>query len=178
MPIEFEAKILNVDPDEITARILAAGGAVVRPETLMRRRVYDIVAGDAGRWIRLRDSGSEITLAVKEIAHDGIDGTTETEVRVDDFDTTDRLLQRLGFSAKSYQENRRTSFVLDGARLEIDRWPLIPAYLEVEGDSREHVLAVAARLGHGEADLTGENTTAVYARHGIDLRDHPVLVGA
>jgi adenylate cyclase class 2 len=24
-------------------------------------------------------------------------------------------------------------------------------------------------LGYGEADLTGENTVSVYARHGIDL---------
>jgi adenylate cyclase, class 2 len=137
MLIELEAKILNVDPEETTSVILAAGGRRVQPATLMRRRVYDIVAGDESRWIRLRDTGAEVTVAVEEIAHDGIDGTRETEVRVDDFDMAGQLLSRLGFTAKSYQENRRTSFLLDGARLEIDEWPLIPAYLEIEGDSRE-----------------------------------------
>ncbi len=88
---------------------------------------------------------------------------------VEDFDTTNELLGRIGFAPKSYQENRRASFELDGARLELDSWPLIPPYLEIEGDSREHVVEVGNLLGVGEDRLTGENTTKVYARYGIDL---------
>ena len=109
------------------------------------------------------------TLTVKEIEHDGIDGTTETEVVVGDFETANELLRRMGFEAKSYQENRRESFELAGARLEIDRWPLIPPYLEIEGDSQQHVVEVAGMLGIPEDRLTGENTVKVYARYGIDL---------
>lgn len=75
-------------------------------------------------------------MTVKEIAHDRIDGTTETEVVVGDFETTNELLRRIGFEPKSYQENRRTSFELAGAQLELDRWPRIPPYLEIEGRSR------------------------------------------
>jgi adenylate cyclase class 2 len=135
----------------------------------MRRLVYDVVPGDGSRWIRLRDSGSEVTLTVKEIVHDGIDGTTETEVVVSSFETTDELLRRMGFDARSYQENRRTSFELNDAQLEIDRWPHIPPYLEIEGRSREHVVDVAGALGFGEDQLTGENTTKVYARYDLDL---------
>ncbi len=52
---------------------------------------------------------------VKEIAHDGIEGTTETELVVGDFETTNELLGCIGFAPKSYQENRRTSFELAGA---------------------------------------------------------------
>jgi adenylate cyclase class 2 len=130
------------------------------------------VAGDESRWIRLRNTGSRSTLTVKEIAHDGIDGTHEVEVGVDDFDATNELLGRLGFTPKSYQENRRTSFELEGGRLEIDEWPLIPPYLEIEADSRDEVIRVAALLGFAEDRLTGENTIKVYARYGIDLLDH------
>ncbi|ONI78215.1 adenylate cyclase [Kribbella sp. ALI-6-A] len=168
MPIEFEAKVLEIDADGIRDRMVAAGG---RPagESLMRRFVYDVQAGDTSRWIRLRDDGRQATLTMKEIAHDGIDGTSETEVVVSDFATTHELLRRIGFEAKSYQENRRESYELAGARLEIDTWPLIPPYLEIEGDSRAHVIEVAGLLGTGEEQLTGENTTKVYARYGIDL---------
>jgi adenylate cyclase class 2 len=77
--------------------------------------------------------------------------------------------RRIGFEPKSYQENRRASFQFDGARLELDWWPLIPPYLEIEGDSREHVVEVAGVLGIDEGRLTGENTIKVYARYGIDL---------
>jgi adenylate cyclase class 2 len=173
--IEFEAKILDIDLTAVTEAIVAAGGRLTHPTRLLRRHVYDIILGDMSRWIRLRDTGSEVTLTVKEIAHDGIDGTTETEVTVGDFETTNLLLGRLGFSPKSYQENRRTSFELAGARLEIDQWPMIPPYLEIEGDDRDHVVRVAALLGTDESDLTGENTVKVYARHGIDLMTHSHL---
>jgi adenylate cyclase class 2 len=170
MPIEYEAKVLGIDPDVVEGKVLGLGGRQVA-DRMMRRLVYDVVPGDGSRWIRLRDSGSEVTLTVKEIAHDGIDGTTETEVVVSSFDTTGELLRRMGFEAKSYQENRRTSFELYGAQLEIDRWPHIPPYLEIESHSREHVVEVATTLGYLEHELTGENTTKVYARYGIDLSD-------
>ena len=100
MPTEFEAKVLEIDPDEMAETILARGGRRIG-EALMRRYVYDIVPGDESKWIRLRDSGSEVTLTVKEIAHDGIDGTRETEVVVSDFDMTDELLRQLGFPPKA-----------------------------------------------------------------------------
>jgi len=132
VPIEHEAKILDIAPDEITARILAKGGRQAGEPTFMRRYVYDVTPGDASRWIRLRDTGRETTWCVKEIRSDTIDGTHEVEVTVDDFTTTNELLGLLGFTSKSYQENRRASFTLDGARLEIDTWPRIPPYLEIE----------------------------------------------
>ena len=169
MPTEFEAKILDVHPLKITQVIIACGGCQVGKTTLLRRYVYDIIPNDSSRWIRLRDTGSGSTLTVKEIRHDGIDGTDEIEVGVDQFETANELLGKLGFTPRSYQENRRTSFLLDGTRLEIDEWPLIPAYLEIEADSRDEVLRTAALLGYDESDLTGENTVNVYARFGIDL---------
>ncbi|QFZ17741.1 class IV adenylate cyclase [Saccharothrix syringae] len=168
MAIEFEAKVLDVDPVASEQLILARGGVKVG-DRLLRRFVYDIQPGDQSRWVRLRDTGDEITLTVKEIRSDAIGGTIETEVVVDDFDKTNELLGKLGYAPKSYQENRRSSFTLDEARLEIDHWPLIAPYLEIEADSAEEVKRVATALGYDESELTTENTVAVYARYGIDL---------
>jgi adenylate cyclase, class 2 len=169
VPIEHEAKVLDVDLAATTALILAKGGQPVGARALMRRYVYDIVPGDRSRWIRLRDNGSETTLCVKEIHSDTIDGTYEVEVTVADFTATNELLIMLGFTPKSYQENRRTSFTLAGAHLEIDEWPRIPPYLEVEADTREDVIRVASLLGYREHQLTARNTVDVYAGYGIDL---------
>jgi adenylate cyclase class 2 len=74
---EFEAKILDIDPDAFERAVLAAGGRTVG-ESLQRRYVYDIARGDKSRWIRFRDNGKNTTLAVREILHGGIDGTRET----------------------------------------------------------------------------------------------------
>lgn len=174
MPIEHEAKILDIDPDTMERLILDKGGQKLG-ERFMRRYVYDITPGDQSKWIRLRDTGDETTLTVKQITSDAIDGTHEIEVDVDDFGATNALLNVLGFTAKSYQETKRTSFILDGAQVEIDTWPLIPPYLEIEAGSKDEVIRVAGLLGHTEADLTGENTIKIYARYGIDLNTIPEL---
>jgi adenylate cyclase class 2 len=175
MPAEYEAKVLDIDPAATADLILSVGGREVAPATLQRRYVYDIVPGDQSKWIRLRDTGRQTTLAVKEIAHDGIDGTYEVEVTVDNLDATNELLGMLGFQPKGYQENRRTSFELEGASLEIDEWPMIPPYLEIEAASPEEVKRIASVLGYDESHLTSENTTKVYARYGIDLSQHADL---
>lgn len=174
MPIEHEAKILDIDPDTMEQLILDKGGQKLG-ERFMRRYVYDITPGDQSKWIRLRDTGDETTLTVKQITSDAIDGTHEIEVGVDDFAATNALLNVLGFTAKSYQETKRTSFILDGAQVEIDTWPQIPPYLEIEAGSKDEVIRVAGLLGHTEADLTGENTIKIYARYGIDLNTIPEL---
>jgi adenylate cyclase, class 2 len=168
VPIEHEAKVLDVDPSAVDTAVLAAGGEKVG-EKLMRRYVYDVVPGDMSRWIRLRDTGSEVTLCVKEITSDAIDGTREVEVVVDDFEATNTLLGMMGYVAKSYQENRRVSYALAGAQVEVDTWPLIPTYFEIEADTVDDVVRVARLLGYDDTDLTGENTMKVYARYGIDL---------
>lgn len=174
MPIEHEAKILVIDPGAMQRLILDKGGQKLG-ERFMRRYVYDITPGDQSKWIRLRDTGDETTLTVKQITGDAIDGTHEIEVGVDDFAATNALLNMLGFTAKSYQETKRTSFILDGAQVEIDTWPQIPPYLEIEAGSKDEVIRVAGLLGHTEADLTGENTIKIYARYGIDLNTIPEL---
>lgn len=174
MQTEFEARVLDIDPATVEQTILAKSGERLG-EMTMRRYVYDIDPSDENRWIRLRDTGSEVTLTVKEITSDAIDGTLETEIVVDSFETTNLLLNHIGYTSKSYQENRRTSFSLEGARLKIDHWPLIPPYLEIEADSEEEVRSVAALLGYRPEDLTGENTIKIYRRYGHELNDLPEL---
>ncbi|MFJ6134800.1 class IV adenylate cyclase [Kitasatospora sp. NPDC092286] len=170
---EFEAKILNVDPVKIRAMLVEAG-AEHHGDRLQRRYVYDI-PGRTGTWVRLRDNGTAATLCVKEILTDAIDGVRETETRVGDFDATNAILGKLGYQPKAYQENRRSSWSLNGAAVEIDEWPLIPPYLEVEGTSGDHVHEAVRTLGLPVDELTSENTTLVYRRYGIGIEPIPRL---
>ncbi|MEU8539486.1 CYTH domain-containing protein [Streptomyces sp. NPDC048717] len=167
--IEYEAKALDIDPEDIARRILAAGGAEAAPQRIMRRYVYDTVPASPGRWMRLRDTGDGVTLCVKEITTDAVDGTRETEVTVGDFTEAAALLQLAGLTPRGYQENRRTSYTLGAVRLEIDEWPLIPPYLEIEGDDETQVWEAAAALGLARDRLTSVNTTKVYRLYGYDL---------
>jgi adenylate cyclase, class 2 len=174
MGTEFEAKILDIAPEAIEAVIESLGGEFLG-ETLQRRYVYDIDPADQSTWLRLRDNGSQTTIAVKRIAHDGIDGTDETEIIVDDFDTAAALLELIGMSPKAYQENRRRSWRLGNCDLEVDTWPMIPTYMEIEGPDVDAVTETAKRLGCDPEQLTGANTTKIYAHYGLTLADYPDL---
>jgi adenylate cyclase class 2 len=174
MAIEYEARVLEIDPAQMTEKILSIGGEKIR-ESLQRRFVYAVNKQNFQQFIRLRDTGYEVTLTYKAIYHDGIDGTDETEVVVDSFEKTDELLTKLGYTAKWYQENKRISFTLAGAQVEIDQWPQIPPYLEIEADRYEKVIEVAQMLGFDKEQLIGENTLKIYAKYGIDLRTIPDL---
>jgi adenylate cyclase class 2 len=168
MSIEFEAKVIEVNKEELEKKILQLGGSKVG-KVIMKRYVYDIDPKRRGHWIRLRDDGKQTTLTVKKIHHDGISGTEEEEVMVEDFQRTHALLELMGYIPSAYQENERTSFLFNDSRLEIDHWPMIPPYLEIEADSQERVLETARQLGFTEKQLTGENTVKIYARYGINV---------
>lgn len=169
MSTEYEAKILNIDPTTLTDLILTHGGQLVAPRRLMRRYVYDIIAGDESQWLRLRDTGGDITLTYKKIRHDGVDGVDEIETTVGDFNATNTLLGHLGYSPKAYQENYRTSYRIGTVRVEIDEWPRLDPYVEIEAESIDEVHHVAAKLGWRPRQLTSINTQKIYANAGIDL---------
>lgn len=168
MKTEFETKILEIDIDIITAKLNKIGAKKIGNK-LQRRFVYDFVPKKENSWIRLRTNGNKTTLTIKEIQNDHIDGTKEIEILVDDFDKTNLLLEKLGYTHKAYQENKRISYIFEGVEIEIDSWPQIPPYLEIEGKSVVEVERVLHLLGFELSKSTSINTTEVYKKYGIDI---------
>ncbi len=174
MEIEFEVKILDIDVEEIKKKLKSIG-AKKDMERNMRRYVYDLKTKDTDAWIRLRDQGDRVTLTIKEIHNDNIDGTKEVEIVVDDFDKTHLLLSKLGFIPKAYQENRRISYTFDDVEIEIDFWPKIPPYLEIEGKSIKDVEKAVKLLGFEMSQTTSINTDYAYEKYGLNIYDYKEL---
>ena len=174
MKTEFEARILDIDMAAITKTLEALGAEKVADREL-RRFVYDLEPGNDDAWIRLRTDGTISTLTIKERRAEAIDGMRELEIVVNDFDTAGLFLEQLGHLPRWKQENRRTSYVLDGIEIEIDSWPLIPTYLEIEGRSVGDVLAMIERLGLMPDEMTTLGTRDIYAKYGINLHAIPDL---
>lgn len=168
MQTEFEAKILAVNVDEVIARLNALGARKIG-EKMQKRFVYDFVPKIEKTWIRLRTDGEKTTVAIKEIQSNAIDGTKELEIVVDDFEKTNIFLEKLGYSAKGYQENKRVSYVLGTVAIEIDFWPRIPPYIEIEAQSVSEVKAAIKKLGFEVSQATSINTAEVYQKYGIDI---------
>jgi len=168
MKTEYECRILGIDVGEIRKKLESMGVRKVK-ERSMRRYVYDIDPNRKGFWMRLRDNGEKTTLTVKEKLSDRIDGTKEIEITVDSFERANTLLNRLGFVANAYQENKRISFVYGDVEIEIDFWPKIPPYVEIEADSEEKVRKVVKLMGFRMSDTTSISIPKVYQKYGLDI---------
>lgn len=119
MKTEYEVRVLEIDVEEMIKKIEDMGAKKIG-EYEQKRYVYDIKPAEEGKWIRLRTNGKKATITYKDIVSKTIDGTKEIEVTVDDFETTNEFLEKIGFIHKNYQENRRIQYELDGIEIDFD----------------------------------------------------------
>lgn len=181
---EFEVKFLNIDSAAVQKKLQEIG-AQKSGEYFYRRRVFDYPdwrLDKQGAWLRLRDEGEKITLSFKQRlgmkAHDGSesdDGMEEIEIIVNDFDKTAALLLRLGFVEKHYAENKRIRWVKDGVEFDIDTFPELDPYLEIETESWKKIDEAIGWIGLNPADKKIFSANQIYALKGINVAEYSRL---
>jgi adenylate cyclase, class 2 len=179
---EIEIKFLSIDPDLIIQKLERIGAKKIF-EKMYRRRVFDYPDWRLDKdysWLRLRDEGNQITLSFKKRIKPGKDGANdegmqENEIIVSDFDQTADILLRIGLIEKSYQENKRISYILNDIEFDIDSWPQIPTYLEIEAKSWEEIDKAVKVLDLNLEDKKIFSTTQVYENYGLNLNDYQKL---
>ncbi len=169
MKTEYEVRVLDIDKDKLILK-LESLNAKKAGEYNQKRYVYDVIPKDDKKWIRLRTDGKETTLTFKHAKSDKIDGTKEAEVIVSDLETTNEILNQMGYFSRSYQENNRIRYILDDVELDIDSWPMIPTYLEIEGKDEKSVLDMIEKLGLNKEKITALDVQSIYKDiYGIDI---------
>lgn len=175
MEIEYEARVLEIDKEKLIQK-LEKLGAIFKGSFEQKRYVYNIIPKCDGKWLRLRTNGKNITLTYKSIEKNSIDGTQELEIEVEDFEKTNKLLELAGIKNKGYQENRRVQYVLDGVEIDIDTWPLIPTYVEIEGKDKESVVNMIKKLEIEDKKITTLDVQSVYKDiYNIDITKMNIL---
>ena len=150
MHTEIEAKFLDVDTDLLREKLRSFKANLVNNERTMKRKIFDFEDGRLrmiSGWVRVRDEGNKVTLSYKQLNDRSLHGTKEVNVTVQVFEDTCNFLESIGMKQKSYQVTKRESWLLDNVEIEIDTWPWIPKYVELEGKSEEKVRSVASKLG-------------------------------
>lgn len=168
MHTEYEVRVLEINVDDVKKKIDSIG-ATFQWDCLQKRYVYDFIPKVDGKWIRLRTNGIKSTLTIKNLVSSEIDGTQELEIVVDDFEKTNLILKELGYDPKGYQENRRIQYIYKDVEIDIDYWPLIPTYLEIEGPSENAVYDVLNLLGFDKSNATTRDVEGIYLDYGFDL---------
>ena len=175
MNIEYEARILEIDKDKLIKRLNKLNAKFVG-EFNQKRYVYNIIPKADGKWLRLRTNVKKTTLTYKSVEKNSIDGTKELEIEVDNFENTNSLLELAGIKNKGYQENNRVQYVLDDVEIDIDTWPMIPTYVEIEGKSEESVLNIIKKLGINDKKITTLDVQSLYKEiYNIDITKIDIL---
>lgn len=165
MQTEIEAKWLNVVKDDLRARLRACGAQLRTTERLMVRHVYDhpdMRLEKIGGWVRVRDEGDKITMGYKQLQDRSLHGTKEVSVTIDNYAAGCDFLEAIGLKATSYQETKRESWTLDDAEIEIDTWPWIPSFVEIEASDESKLQTVASKLGLNMAEALHGSVEIAY----------------
>lgn len=129
------------------------------------------------KWVRVRQTNGKTTITIKHILNPDMQTNNngnmqkvmETEMEVPSIEEANSILEQLGFSFRNYQEKNRATYDVDGVEVDIDSWPLIPTYVEIENDSTELIQNTIKKLRLQDHEIVSCNTADIYNKYGIDL---------
>ena len=99
----------------------------------------------------------------------------ETEILVNSIEETNELLENLGFYARSYQEKKRVKYILNNHEIDIDTWPKLPTYFEVEGNDKKDLEKILNLLGYSFEEAVSCTVDDIYNTIGLDINNMPIL---
>lgn len=166
--LEIETKIIGIDVHKVR-RSLKEHGARRIGRFLLRRYVFNLSKRKSeDNYVRVRTDGKESTLTYKFRKGSGLRNTTEIEVEVSDFEKTARIFSRF-IKERYYQENMREAYSYRGNEIDINTWPGIPPYIEIEGRSSRGVLRCIKELGINGRQMGNVSVVKIYNLYGKDL---------
>jgi predicted adenylyl cyclase CyaB len=178
MKQEIEAKFLQINLEDVRARLAAAGATLVMAMADLKRALLEtpeMRAKDA--FIRVRDEGEgKLTATYKQHASATLGGANEIELVIDDFEAAVKLFEAIGLKYKSYQETKREVWSLKGAIVTLDLWPWLDPLVEIEADSGETVKAAATALQFAWGDAVFGGIMVAY-RHQYPHLDPKASIG-
>lgn len=164
---EIEVRFLEIDKDELVKKLKVLG-AEDRGETMLQEIIFydpELKMLTDRQFVRLRTARGKTKLTYKHHKERAVDGAVEIEFEVDDPKSAEAFLEVLGLPAFRHQEKKRHTLTLNGVTADIDTWPGIPTYVELEGPSKAALKDAAARIGLDWKDAVFDDARAVIEEH-------------
>ncbi len=143
---EIEVKILGVNPKEIKKKLKKLGARTVFENRLIHARCYDFPdksVRKSGDHIRLRKVGKKVEITFKHLkARRKYKNNEEVDVPVDDFNAMHKFFLRMGLVKYADYRKKRSRYTIGKYQYEIDKYPGIPHFVEVEVKSNDVKKAV------------------------------------
>lgn len=158
---EVEVKILEINPGNIKSRLRRIGARKLFDGSI-HALYFDFNSRKLkgrGQVLRLRRKGDTIELAFKQkLRKKAIRIMDEFETHVEDWAGTQKVLKGLGFKVIKEVRKHRISYGLGTNRFEIDKYPGIPPFLEIESRTVKSLKSMVKRLGFRMRDANAWNT--------------------
>jgi adenylate cyclase class 2 len=150
--VEYEARFLDIEPDQLITKIKEVGGSLKKPLTLFKRSVFSLCDISKG-YVRVRDEGNKVTMTSKIYKDPKFPQESELEIN-NTFEEGQTFLRSLNLHEKAYHETMRETWSIirnkkELCEIAIDRIPGLPTYAEVECKS-ERDLKQCIKLLHLE----------------------------
>ncbi len=164
---EIEVRFLNISPKSIIKKLQKLNAKDEGQYKILETIFYDKQKTwlEKGKFVRLRKARNKIFLSYKHHQKHTATGTYEIEFEVSSFNKAKLFLESLGLVAFRQQEKKRHTFRLGSIALDIDTWPKIPTYLEIEGNSEEDLKHTAQKLGLEYKKAIFENARIVIEKY-------------
>jgi adenylate cyclase class 2 len=152
---EIEVKILEVDVKETEEKLRKIGAQKIFEGELLT--LYfdfeDRRLEREGKVLRLRKKEDAVILTYKKVlSQDKAKIMEEYELLVNSPELMQKIFKGLGVLPLYELRKRRISYNLDKINFEIDKYPEIPAFLEVEVSSLEELDGIISKLGFSRED--------------------------
>ncbi len=141
---EIEAKILEVDASGICNLLISLGAEKIQDTRLIVDWYCPVgTKEDEHLWylrVRTNSEGkSEISWKSLPKMMGNTRHSDEVNLNVSSFELAKKLFENIGLENYAHQEKDRISFKLKDWNFDVDTYPNMPTYLEIEGISHEHV---------------------------------------
>ena len=152
---EIECRFLEIDKDVLVKKLLELGAHDKGESMLEETIIYDPECNwrNENRFIRLRKVGDKTKLTYKEHREQAVDGAYEIEFGIEDYKKAELFFEKIGFKPYRHQQKKRHTLELSGVTFDIDTWPRIPTYVELEGESEQALKDAARAVGFDWKDV-------------------------
>lgn len=177
MQKEIETRFLDINKDSLAEK-LASLGATDKGEEKLEEIIFHAADGSwvgKNKFVRLRKTRGKIKLTYKENVQQTVDSAQEIELEVSDIDKCAEFLSKLGLEPMRRLEKYRHTFELDGVTIDMDTWPKIPAYVEIEGPSVESLKETCRKLDMAWDERFDGDAREVFRRYGYDIDQITVI---
>ncbi|KKT00240.1 MAG: Adenylate cyclase [Candidatus Nomurabacteria bacterium GW2011_GWF2_43_8] len=171
MQEEIETRFLEINKDELVKKLISLG-AVDKGEEKLEEIIFHAADGSwvgKRKFVRLRKTKDKIKLTYKENVEQTASSAREIEFEISDLEKCSKFLEKIELKAMRRLEKYRHTLELGDVTVDVDTWPKIPTYVEIEGPSVESLKNFCNEFGLDWEKRFDGDAREVFRHYGFDL---------